>query len=202
MLDDISDEKPDEIRKEMPGEWWRNFSSGLLNTAFDPARLEPRLGHPLRLLVVDIGLQTLTMIIDGDVAKTFPVSTSKYSAGCHQDTGCTPLGWHSVAEKIGAEAPVGTIFKGRRASGVAEDLMSDVSEDLITSRILWLSGRQAGFNLGGQVDSKNRYIYIHGTAQEHWLGIPKSEGCIRMANTDVIELFSRVELETPVFIGL
>lgn len=205
----------------MQGKWWNKFSSRLRGSAFDPEIIsddphhglasegfnpdlwfpEISSGCPKVLIHVDISSQKLDFVINGDLEESCPVSTSKYGIGCRQDTGCTPLGWHTVAKKIGADKSIGTIFKGRLATGVADDLRSSVAEDLITSRILWLGGLQPRFNQGGQVDSKSRYIYIHGTAQEHLLGTPVSEGCIRMANTDVMNLFARVETGTLVYIG-
>ena len=62
----------------------------------------------------------------------------------------------------------------------------DIKEDVITTRILWLDGLEIGKNKGGNVDSKSRYIYIHGTAEEGLIGEPASLGCIRMKNADVI----------------
>ena len=193
-------------------QWWSAFSERLRGTAFDPAlirslqydsatALPGRARCPKKLVVVDIASQQLQFVVEGSIAISYPVSTSKYGIGCRQDTGCTPLGWHRVVEKIGDGVTPGTIFKGRRVTGVAECLQSTVADDLITSRILWLDGLQHGFNRGGQVDSKGRYIYLHGTAQEQLLGQPMSEGCIRLSNADVIELFDSVELNTPVYIG-
>ena len=56
------------------------------------------------------------------------------------------------------------------------------------SRILRLKGLEENINLGGDVDSYQRYIYIHGTAHEDKIGEKASHGCIRMLNQDVIEL--------------
>ena len=42
---------------------------------------------------------------------------------------------------------------------------------------------------------------IHGTDQTWSLGSAASHGCIRMAIPDVIELYDRVEVGTPVYIG-
>ena len=64
-----------------------------------------------------------------------------------------------------------------------------VSDDVVQSRIIWLSGMEEGINKGLGVDSYERYIYIHGTPEEWLLGKKASKGCIRMANSDVIELF-------------
>ena len=66
-------------------------------------------------------------------------------------------------------------------------------EDVITTRILWLEGLETGVNQGGQYDSLDRYIYIHGTSDEAHIGQPASIGCIRMKNEEVIDLFNRVE---------
>lgn len=152
-------------------------------------------------LVVDSHSQTLFCCRRGNLLSTYGISTSSNGIGCGQDTGCTPHGWHRIAEKIGEDEPPGTIFKGRIAGGVAQSLSSFDDDDLITSRIMWLSGLQPGLNNGGRVDSYSRYIYIHGTAQEHLIGKPVSHGCIRMHNADVIELFDMVDNGAIVFIS-
>ncbi len=76
--------------------------------------------------------------------------------------------------------------------------MDNDADDLVTTRILWLKGLEAGKNKGSGIDSYRRYIYIHGTAEEHLIGRPASHGCIRMYNNDVIKLFNLVEEGTPV----
>ena len=193
----------------MQQSWWQTFRNTLSNTSFDPELCKDHFCGTLMtaepvcppvLVVVDIHTQTLQLIENGQMVECYRVSTSKHGIGCRENTGCTPLGWHKVAQKIGAGMDPGTVFRGRQGAGFTEDLQADHSIDLITTRILWLSGIQEGFNQGGQVDSKNRYIYIHGTAQEHLLGHPVSEGCVRMANADVVALYDRVAEGTPVFI--
>ena len=131
----------------------------------------------------------------------YPVSTSARGTGNRQDSGCTPSGWHCIAQKIGAGCTPGTIFKGRVAGAVAASLCDQSSYDLITSRVLWLRGLQPGINLGGDVDSFERYIYLHGTAQEQLIGRPVSHGCVRLVNRHVIELFDQIEEGTPVYIS-
>ena len=155
-----------------------------------------------RLLHVNITDQTLSFYNNGKLAAIYPVSTAANGVGCLDGSGCTPYGWHIVKSLIGAGAPVATVFKGRVVSGVAATLCDSSNNDLITSRILWLAGLEAGINSGGEVDSYNRYIYVHGTAQEHLIGSPVSHGCIRMRNRDVIELFDLVSEQTPVFISV
>ena len=59
---------------------------------------------------------------------------------------------------------------------------------------------EPGINRGGDVDSHERYIYIHGTADEARIGQPVSQGCIRMTSADVIALFDLVKPGTLVCI--
>ena len=115
----------------------------------------------------------------------------------------TPVGLHSIIEKIGAKMPIFTIFKGRKTINnnlTLPDLYKDKKayhehfkdyEDVITSRILRLRGEDQNINQGGNVDSFLRYIYIHGTAHEDQIGSRASHGCIRMTNADVIDLFDK-----------
>ena len=65
-----------------------------------------------------------------------------------------------------------------------------------------LEGIDHGYNKGGNVDSFNRFIYIHGTAEEGLIGSKASQKRIRMFNDDVIELFKLVNKGTKVNIVL
>ena len=115
----------------------------------------------------------------------------------------TPLGQHEIHKKIGDNLPMNAILKGRKWNGAIANIISekiDTDYDHVTSRILWLDGLELEKNKGGDVDSRSRYIYIHGTAEEGLIGIPASDGCIRMYNNDVIELFDLVDLQTKVWI--
>ena len=123
--------------------------------------------------------------------------------GNKKNSGKTPLGLHSIKEKHGAETPlngrmIGRVFYGHIAT-IYSDTTSSKTDD-ITSRILWLSGEEKGVNKGENIDSYQRYIYIHGTSEEGKIGAPASYGCIRMINKDVIKLFSLVKLNTKVLI--
>ena len=100
-------------------------------------------------------------------SKTYPISSSAYGIGSVRDSLKTPLGAHVISEKIGKGAKIGSVFKARKFTGevvapITEKI--DIKEDVITTRILWLDGLEIGKNKGGNVDSKSRYIYIHGTA--------------------------------------
>lgn len=153
------------------------------------------------LLVVDPSTQTLELFVaDSDSSQQYAVSTASNGLGNQIDSFQTPTGVHIVAEKIGANEPNGMVFRGRKATGVITADMDNQQEDQITSRILWLRGMEPGFNQGGERDSFDRYIYIHGTSDEQRIGKPVSAGCVRMRNDDVIELFDRVEVGDVVLI--
>lgn len=124
------------------------------------------------------------------------ISTSKWGLGTEPGSNRTPTGWFRIAEKHGADAPVGTIFKSRRPVGRWRAGSPVTPDDLITSRILWLDGLEAH-----NANTYSRYIYLHGTNQEHLLGRPHSHGCVRLSNEAVITLFDLVPVGTGVVIA-
>ena len=154
---------------------------------------------------ISIQHQTLTLLDDfGGVKAKYPVSTAANGVGCEKNSGCTPLGNHIVRAKIGAGALPNSVFVGRRATGeiCTPDLMAQFpNRDWILTRILWLSGTELGFNRLGNVDTMQRYIYIHGTPESTDMSKIGSHGCVRMRNSDIIELFELVEAGTPVLIS-
>jgi L,D-transpeptidase YbiS len=157
-------------------------------------------------LHIDISIpeQRLRLLDDADtVLADYPVSTALNGPGERKNSGCTPRGKHIVRAKIGAGQPVGAVFIGRRPTGEVwspELAAEHRARDFILSRILWLSGCEVGVNRLGDVDSMQRYIYIHGTPDTEPMGVPRSHGCIRMRNADVIALFDQVPVGTPVII--
>ena len=154
---------------------------------------------------ISITQQTLTVLNDDDELLTqYPVSTAANGVGCEKDSGCTPLGAHVVRAKIGEGAPSNTVFVARRQTGeiCTPALMAELpNRDWILTRILWLSGTDIGKNRLGNVDTMQRYIYIHGTPDSTDMNKVGSHGCIRMRNSDVIALFDMVEVGTPVIIS-
>jgi len=121
--------------------------------------------------------------------------------GERRDSGCTPRGLHRVRLKIGAGCPENSVFVARRPTGeIYSDQLAEAQpdRDWILTRILWLSGCEPGINLGGEVDTLRRFIYIHGTPEETLLGIPVSHGCVRMRNRDIIRLFDWARNGMPV----
>jgi lipoprotein-anchoring transpeptidase ErfK/SrfK len=158
----------------------------------------PEAGELEQAIVVDVATQRLYLFEKGALVAAYPVSTAERGTGNREGSMRTPLGLHRVAEKFGGNAPPGMIFRGRRATGEIAEILTGADEraqgDEVTSRILWLEGLEPGVNRGGEVDSRRRYIYIHGTPEEGRVGRPASHGCVRMTNADVIELFERVEV--------
>ena len=150
---------------------------------------------------INISRQTLTLLEGNNVIKQYTISTAKNGSGEQMDSECTPRGKHIIREKIGAGCEANTVFVGREATGELyhPELREQFPDrDWILTRILWLSGCETGRNKGGNVDSYDRYIYIHGGPDDVAMGIPGSRGCVRMQNDDMIELFDLVSTETGV----
>ncbi|MDZ4142198.1 MAG: L,D-transpeptidase [Methylotenera sp.] len=153
---------------------------------------------------LSISDQTLTLFDNlGGVTAKYSVSTAANGVGCEKDSGCTPLGRHIIRAKIGAGFVPNTIFVGRRATGeiCTPELMTVFpNRDWILTRILWLSGKEVGKNRLGNVDTMQRYIYIHGSPDGTEMGKASSHGCVRMRNADIVALFDLVEVGTTVVI--
>ncbi len=152
---------------------------------------------------VDLGTQRLRLWRDGRLLREYAISTARAGPGEREGSECTPRGEHVIGEKIGAGCAPGTVFVGRRPTG---EIWSPAlraaapQRDWILTRILWLDGREPGRNRDGDVDSRNRYIYIHGAPPDVPMGVPGSRGCIRMRDPDLLELFDAVEAGTPVIV--
>ncbi len=153
---------------------------------------------------ISISQQRLTLLDAlGTVKASYVISSAANGVGCEKNSGCTPIGAHVIRAKIGSDQPLNTVFVGRRPTGeiCTPALMAEFPDrDWILTRILWLSGREVGKNRLGNVDTMQRYIYIHGTPDSVAVGKPESHGCIRMRNVDIIELFDLVEVGTSVLI--
>lgn len=156
-------------------------------------------------LVVSIDQQKLWHFHQNN-CQTYIISTARAGKGCVKDSLKTPTGLHRIAEAIGAEAPVGMIFKGRRPTGQIWMSLPSTEDNLITSRILWLEGLEKGYNQGKDstdrvVDTHDRFIYIHGTNQHDKLGTPNSHGCVLLSDKDMIKLFESVTTGTYVYLS-
>ena len=150
-------------------------------------------------MVLSVARQELCLKLPDGRLRRYAVSTSARGTGCVAGSYCTPLGKHRIRLKIGERCPVGAVFLGRRPTGevFTPALAASCPErDWILSRILWLDGLQPGINRGGRLDTLRRFVYLHGTADEHLIGQPASHGCIRMRNTEIVELFDLVPTGT------
>jgi len=136
-------------------------------------------------LRVDVARQTLHLLSNGVAVKSWPVSTSKFGLGSEPGSFKTPLGRFRICAKIGAGAPPWAVFKSRLPTG--EIASPGGEEDGVLTRILWLDGLDEA-----NANTRDRYVYIHGTNQEHRIGQPASHGCIRLRNADIRELFDLV----------
>jgi len=153
---------------------------------------------------ISIKTQTLTVLDDeGELLAEYPVSTAANGPGELKNSYCTPRGRHIVRAKIGADAEANAVFRGRRQTG--EIWTPELGEqhpdrDWILTRIMWLSGCEPGFNRLGNVDTMQRYVYIHGSPDIVEMGKPGSHGCVRMRNADIVTLFDMVPVGTAVTI--
>jgi len=154
---------------------------------------------------ISIPQQILNVLNDDrELIVTYSVSTAAKGVGCVKNSECTPIGHHIIRAKIGADALHNAVFIGRRATGeiFTPDLMAmHPNRDWILTRILWLSGTEVGKNRLGNVDTMQRYIYIHGTPDATSMGKIGSHGCIRMRNADIVELFDLVQVGNSVLIN-
>lgn len=153
-------------------------------------------------LRIDLATQELDLLDDSDVVlRRYPISSAANGPGEASGSYCTPRGQHLVRAKIGAGQARNTVFKARRPTGEVyspELGAAEPERDWILTRILWLSGKEPGYNRLGTCDSMRRHIYIHGTPDEAFEQAPRSHGCIRMRNADLVELFDLVPAYTPV----
>ncbi len=158
------------------------------------------------LLLVNIRAQRMELVRltagftrpEALIEKTFCISTSRFGIGQKKNSNRTPLGLHRIAQKVGGGLPLGAVFKSRKLIGYTWQGLANAS---ITHRILWLEGLEPGFNRGGDVDTFDRYIYIHGTGDETTLGRPASHGCIHVRGTELLPLFEQVPRGTLLWIS-
>ena len=145
-------------------------------------------------LIISVSDQKLLLTSDGVPIKAYKVSTSKFGLGSRLGSNRTPIGKMAVAKKIGGSAPKGMVFKSRRPTG--EILRPNApGRDPIVTRILWLRGKEKQNR-----NTFRRCIYIHGTPEEWRLGSPASYGCIRMASSDIVDLYKRIGVGAEVYV--
>ena len=154
-------------------------------------------------LMVNTADQEMYIIKNQEILKSYIIATGKAGEGNAIYSKKTPLGYLKVAEKVGDGAPMGTIFVKKQNTGEISKIYTDKTDtpkDPITTRIFHLDGLEKDYNKGGNVDAYRRGIFIHGTHEEGLLGEKSSNGCIRMSNEEVIELFDIIPTNTIVYI--
>ena len=142
---------------------------------------------------ISIQDQRLTLMEDEKPIRSYPVSTSRFGIGTEEGSMKTPTGRFRVAEKIGGGLPSDAVFQSRVPLKPDDPLPP--TEDLVMSRILWLDGLDKH-----NANTRDRFIYIHGTKHEDKIGSPASHGCIRMRNIDIVDLFELVDEDAHVTI--
>jgi len=145
--------------------------------------------YTIVMIIISVSEQLLHHRRVTGVWYSYPISTAVNGAGNREGSFQTPLGNHRIAERIGDGMPLLTAFRAREPFTIFDPETDDPNLDWILTRILWLTGCETGKNRRGKVDTKKRYIYIHGTHDEAAIGTPCSHGCIRMRNLDILELF-------------
>jgi len=143
---------------------------------------------------VDIARQVVDLCRGGELVKSWPVSTSRFGQGFEPGSFKTPTGRFMVSEKIGEGAPLWSVFKSRQPTG--EIAAPGGEQDGVLTRILWLAGLDSD-----NTNTRDRYIYFHGTNREDLIGTPASHGCVRLRNADIAELFELVPEGARVVIG-
>ena len=142
-----------------------------------------------RKLVVNSKRQIAELIHGDVVIKKYVISTASKGLGCEEGSYCTPAGKLRVAQKIGDELPIGAVIKGRVPTGEIYSICTHKpDEDFVLTRLLWLEGTEPH-----NTNTRERFIYLHGTNQEHLLGRPASHGCIRFCNLDIIEVYNALD---------
>jgi hypothetical protein len=142
-----------------------------------------------------------------ELVQSYVISTSARPPSNVKNSLGTPRGLHEIAERVGAGAPPGIVFKSRVNTGqhYAELDAEEQAKNLITTRILWLRGKEPGVNsgvnaAGEPIDTYERYVYIHGTNHEDRLGTPASSGCVLMRNVEIIDFYDQVRVGDLVWI--
>ncbi|WP_298622767.1 L,D-transpeptidase [uncultured Legionella sp.] len=156
-----------------------------------------------KIIFISTTKQEMNCFANDQLVFSYQVSTGKKGVGETKNSECTPRGWHRIYSILGLEHEVNSVLVGRKWTGelYTEHLASQFPErDWILTRIFQLDGLEPGRNKGGNVDTLERYIYIHGTPDSTQLGIPGSHGCIRMNNMEIIDLATWVTSDTLVYI--
>lgn len=132
-----------------------------------------------------------TIVIDPDNKFLYLVEKGGKAIRYGVTVGEQAQGWSGVA-KIGAmsEWPSWTPTAGEHQRlGKLPDHLAGGPWNPMGARAMYL-----------YADGKDTLYRIHGTNQPEYIGQAISSGCIRMTNENVIDLYSRVKIGTPVVV--
>ena len=144
-------------------------------------------------ITVSLTSQSLRVTADDTLLFQAPVSTAAKGPREEEGTYCTPTSNIVDSDRSGDRAPLHTIFRGRRPCGIWG---GEECHDGILTRILWLHGLDPE-----NANTYQRYLYFHGTNAEQQIGTPASQGCIRLRNRDMLQLFDLAPIGTRVHIS-
>tara|TARA_B100000508_G_C11341392_1_gene219318 strand:+ start:106 stop:591 length:486 start_codon:yes stop_codon:yes gene_type:complete len=138
-----------------------------------------------------------------DKTLTYQIATATKGFGEKEGSFQTPRGWHRICAKFGDGLDQQAVLVGRQFTGeIYTPALAQAHPERtwILSRILWLEGLEPGKNQGGDVDSRSRYIYIHGAPELSDGTLPGSIGCVQMRGAEMIELYDAVQVGDVVLI--
>ena len=99
---------------------------------------------------ISIDKQELKVVHNEKIVKTYIISSSLYGEGSAEGSFKTPLGEHFIKKKIGDGVELGGRFEGRVFYGEIYPIYKKdevyVDDDVVQTRILWLSGLEEGRN--------------------------------------------------------
>lgn len=178
----------------------------LQTTPLQPVQLKPNPRTPgTPWIEVGVHSQQLALYDERGVpVRQYVVSTASKGVGERVNSYQTPRGWHKVCERIGDGVARDTIIYRRQITPwlYTPQLHAEYpTKDWILTRILWLCGQEPGVNQGGDVDSYDRAIYLHGAGEHVAFGTPTSRGCVRMRGDDIIDLYDITANGIDVFIN-
>lgn len=171
-----------------------------------PVQLKPNPRTPgAPWIEVGVRNQQLALYDERGVpVRQYVISTASKGVGERVNSYQTPRGWHKVCERIGDGIEIDTIIYRRQVTPwkYTPQLHAEYpNKDWILTRILWLCGQEPGLNQGGEVDSYDRAIYLHGAGEHVAFGTPTSRGCVRMRGDDIIDLYDITANGIDVFIN-
>jgi len=148
--------------------------------------------EPYRRAIVDYHRREEpgTIVVDSDARYLYYVLPHGKAIRYGISVGEEAMAWSGVA-KVGrmTEWPSWTPTAGERERLDVPAFVGPGPQNPMGARAMYL------------FDGKKDTLYrIHGTNQPEYIGQAISSGCIRMTNEDVIDLYSRVKLGSPVVV--